>query len=422
MKNICKKNKLILALALTFSLLNANSNALSKKIIDLLKKTDSSLAIWNDLQHKWIWTGATNQAKIASACHTLKETQKALAISLAQLNSNKQEFTYEDRKAALAVNATRIERSTPPSYLRRNWVRYSASTIGLIGGAYLLSNYGYDDDGNHLIENFYRNHIIDPTTNMYGILTKKNTDQAVLEQDTDDALKRFTSKLNLFIENAKQEPELNQIVINHIPQNIPIEKVPLKQKLAFLDATLTFMHTHMPTEIVESFKTIKVWNWLNMPHLHHALNSHILLLQQLRVEKMLATKKIEEVSQKVNLTIELIAAIPALVASYVCFKSLHTYINKYKYNSTYKPLKKLLIKLQLQYNQERYLATPSLETQGMHIYWMAQLKDASQGIPAADKVTYCDYLERLENDELLPKQKITIIENMLRDVLFLQKV
>ena len=422
MKSTFKKNKLVLAFIVSISPLCAAPNIPPKKVINLLKKTDSALAGWYKLQYKWLWSGSERQSRIISASNTLKDTQKELATLLAQLNTDNQTFTYEDYKTILAQSAEHIKTCAPPSYFKRNWIRYSLSAIGLVGGAYLFSKHGYDEDGNHLIENFYIKHIKKPTINTYDILTHKNTDQTVLEQDSKEALKRFQNKLDLFIENAKTDPELSRLVINHIPQNTTIKNIPLKNKLAFLDATLTFIHTHIPTEAVESCKTFKLWNWGSIPHLKAGLESHILLLQQLRVEKMLATNKVDEVSQKVNLSIELIAAIPALVTSYLCFKSLNAYITNRTANSTYRPLKKILIKLQLQCNQERYSTSPSLITQGMNIYWLSQLKDALHSIPTEDRIAYCEYLERLESSDLRPEQKITVIENMLRDVSFLQKV
>lgn len=422
MKRIFRINKLILAFLLVIAPLNATENVSPEKVIELLKESDWALESWQKLQHKWFWSGKARQARISSRCHTLKDTQKELAMLLAQLSLGKQTMAYESYKATVDQSIVRIKKCAPPSFLRRNWVRYSAATLGLIGTTYALSKYGYDNKGKHLIENFYTNHIIEPTTNMYDILTKKNIDQTVLEQDADDALRRLQSSIDLFIENAKTDPELSKIVMNHIPPNTTIENVPLKQKLAFLDATITFMHTHVPTEIVESCKTLKIWNWGGFPHLKSFMDSHILLLQQVRVEKMYATTKVDMVDKKLNLTIELLAATPALVASYFCFKSVASCLSNYKANTTYKPLKKILIKLQLQYNQERYTTTPSLATQGMNIYWLSQLKDAIHSIPASDKISYCDYLKKLESNQLWPEQKITVIENMLRDVSFLQKV
>lgn len=431
MKSTFKKNKLILAFIVGISPLCAAPNIPPKKVINLLKKTDSALAGWYKLKHTWLWSGSERQSRIISNCDTLKEAQKELATLLAQLSTDKQTLTYKDYKAVLDHSAEHIKACAPPSYFKRNWIHYSLSAMGLIGGAYLLSKHGYDEDGNHLIENFYTKHIKEPTVNTYGILTNKNPVHTVLEQDSEEALKRFQSKLDLFIENARTDPKLSRVVINHIPQNTTIENMPLKNKLAFLDAALTFMHVHIPKEAIESYEQWKVWNWKNpvaiekptLPkHLRECFDAHILFLQQLRVEKMLATNKIDAVSKKSNLTIELLAATPALIASYLCFKSLNTYITNRTTNNTYRPLKKILIKLQLQYNQERYSTSPSLITQGMNIYWLSQLKDALHSIPEEDCTVYCEYLERLESSDLHPEQKITIIENMLRDVSFFQKV
>lgn len=421
MKQIFRKNKLILSFLVALSPLTAGISIKTQIIIKLLKKTDSALEDWSKLQHKWIWSGKASQAKISLHSQELKKLQEELATALYQFYSSTI-LTDQYRKIDLKGYESDIANHAPPSHLRQNWTHYSAAAVGLVGGAYLLSRYGYDDEGKHIAKNFYTHHIKEPITNMIGILTNKNADLMVLEQDANDASRRFQNKLDLFIENAKQDAQLSQIVINHIPQNIPIEEVSLKNKLAFLDASLTFMHTHIPEETIDSLKTFKVWNWGNIPHLSSALDSHILLLQQLRVEKMLATNKIEKVSQKVDLTIELIAAIPALVASYFCFKSLGKYWTRYKVHSTYKPLKKMLIKLQLQYNKDRYLETASPVTQGMNIYWISQLKEASSSIPMTERTTYNQYLEQLEDQALRPDQKITLIENMLRDISCLQKV
>ncbi len=417
MKRILTLNKLILTLMVITSPLYATINTQINKTIELLKETDRALEGWSKLQYKWLWSKKDQEATISSSCLKLKRTQQELATTLARLNSNPE----QDHKAVLRESAAHIKQYAPPSYFRRNGIRYATVAVGLMGSAYFLSRNGYDDEGQHIVENFYTHHITEPIINMYNILTNKNVNPIVLKQDPKAALKYIERKTNLDIENAKRDPRLKEVAASCLDITIPVEEIPQKDKIAFSKAKRTF-HTIRLAEQVDQFTWMDVLSIKIPEDLKHTIESTNTVVEWVDIEKMFLAKKLEEISKKLNLTIEFLAATPALVGSYFCLKSIGKYFTHYKVNIRYKPLKKILIKLQLQHNQERYTNLPSPAVKGMNIYWLSQLKEAIPHIPVVDRTAYSEYLERLEDNTLQPKQKITIIENMLRDISCLQQI
>ena len=429
MKNISRNYKLILALLLGFIPLKGIESHISKNLINTLKKTDIALTSWKQLQHKWLWSNQANQQKIVQSCKILEGVKEELGSLLGTLHSSNTRLSDTEYHNALTKTRTSLKQCAPPSHLKRHWLHYTLSGIGLLGGAYILFKHGYDKNENHLIKNFYTYHIKRPIKNMYDILANDGTDKTVLLQDINESRNRYENKLNLFIENAKQDSELKRLVKNNIP-TIPIEQVPLKNKEYFLDATISFMHTYIPEEAINSYKKWTPLDWrepykIQKPeipeHLESSMTSHTLLIQQLRLLVLEKTNKVEEVSQKLDLTVELMAFIPALVSSYAFLKGISTYSSKQLQKYTYKPIKKILIQWKLQLNKERYTTTPSLYTQGMSIYWSIQLKEYIQHIPKTERVLYCNYLEQLNDETMNSEQKITIIQTMFREFTFLQK-
>ncbi|MFT6765216.1 MAG: hypothetical protein ACJAZS_000083 [Alteromonas naphthalenivorans] len=414
MKNYFKSNKLILAFCITFSSLNAAHNQPSKDIVTFLKKTDLALTSWRKLKNTWLWSRKSSQTRITHNCAQLAKTQKNLISYLGLLNTKNISINQQDRDTLLFECTQDLNNYAPPCHIRRHWTNYVLSSAALIGGAYVISQHGYDQNGNHLIKNLYTEHIKEPVVNMYNILTNNHNPQTLLVQNTQEALNRFDQDLDTFITEAQDNDTITVIVNRHIPQNVPLNEVDQQDKLAFLDDILTF-------SAKQSISDIQSWHPFSTARTVKMLgNSGILFAQQLRLEKMLATNTINQMSDKMNLTVEFMAAVPAMVGSYALFKGIRSYSASHIKNYVNTPIKKLLIKLQLQLNKDRYKQTPSFYTQGMSIYWISQLQDYTHRIPTQDREIYTSYLAQISDNALLPEQKITVIDSMFKEFEFLK--
>lgn len=416
MQSIFQENKLILAFLFSFLPITASVPITSDKTIELLKKADHALEGWSKLRHKWVWSNTYQKDRINSYCATLRNIKEELAILLAQLNSPKL-FPKKQAQCSLQHYETQIIKYESPSHLKRNWIHYSTAAVGLIGGTYLLSHYGYDENGNHALCNFYKEHIKEPVIAMYADLTKNNVNKIVLEEDPQAALERVERKTNLDIENAKRDPRLKEIVSHYVDVTIPVEQVPQEDKIAFSRGKRTFHTTHLAEQCNQlTWKDIVK---VQIPKdFEPTIVSTNTLIEWYEVKLMLLMKEI----QRLHRTVKLMQTIPAMFVSYLCLNSLKKYWTQYKINTTYKPLKKTLIRLQLQFNKDRYSKVISPLGYGMSLYWLSQLKEALVSIPIEEHATYSYYLEQIEDQTLEPEQKITIIDNMFRDISCLQKV
>lgn len=416
MKNTFTPFKLILTVLVGLSPLQAAQSNLEKKLLTLIEKTDTELTGWHNLKYRRTWSGKKRQKRINTACSELKQAQKELATMLAQLKTKDTTLTVDTYRSNLKKSTHTIGHATAPCHVRRNWVRYVVGGLSLAGLGYMAHRSGHQNRAQKVLNNLYTDHLEKPAANAYAILTSNKKDQTVLPQDAEHALKRYTAGLDQLIREAQVKGSgLESIVNNHIPQNADLSQIPLEKKTGFLDAMLTGMQRKLPEDIGNSFGQWQVWNWHVPKSTEMFIKSHTLFGQQLRLEKMLITQKVEDVSQKANLTIELIAAIPALAALYIGSTGIYNYGYNKIYRNYYTTIRKTLSKLQLQYNKERYSTNQSLEAQGMSLYWIHILKREIHKIPTQERATYQACLEQIESDTLYPAQKITVIENMLRE-------
>ncbi len=128
------------------------------------------------------------------------------------------------------------------------------------------------------------------------------------------------------------------------------------------------------------------------------------------------------VNYQSQLPIILIGAIPAALVFYGAYKGIKkTYHTLTSMQST-EPLKHDLLQFQLHLNKHRYIKLSELSSfyHGMSCYWIAQLKEYCSSLSHIYKLSYMQYIDELNKDDLTPEQKIIIIECMFKEYAFLQ--
>ncbi len=128
-------------------------------------------------------------------------------------------------------------------------------------------------------------------------------------------------------------------------------------------------------------------------------------------------------TQRLKLNMEISATIPLMIAGFATHKGC-TYLYEHTLVKPFlKTFKRDLVYLQLLCNKERYIKDASnLSTRykGLLNYWITRLKRHTKKVPSALRNPYKEYLETLESKDILPEQKITVIECMFREYDFLR--
>jgi hypothetical protein len=327
-----------------------------------------------------------------------------------------------------------------------------------------LPLYGYDESGNHLLRNFYEDHMVKPVKNIVSIISKDNENDTTFVQDIGAGTKVLLDDLDELIIAAQEDPIAQKLVEKHI-KGKPLDEVPRTSKFNFLDEMIAVTHKEIPTKAMDTIKkfrvraadhkfdkvgatyyygeeirplAIKVDELLNT--FKYALEllqdgiqensglytlsfkAHSLYVNQLRLEKSVLMNKIHELSEEFDLNFKLMATIPAMLFTYASYKIFSNVISRFTSVHTLTPLKKDLIQFQLMLNKERHTKVAhktSLFHKGMCFYWIEQLKMYDRNIPSNVRASYAAYLENLNNLHTTPEQKLTIIECMFREYDFL---
>lgn len=368
MKIISPKNKLNFVFLVTITSLFGNQNQLTKKTLNLLKKSDIALTGWQQIEPTWLWSSQKSKAKIASHISELKQAQEELALLLTDQNQTDVNLEEAFCNNFLDKLEKHIELNLPPSSIRRYLAQHSFSAVGLLGGIYIISR--------HLPIN------------------------SMIPTDTEKAAANFTANLDALIKDAQTIPEFKRILEKHAIDPTNLEKVSAKTKSAFLHEAFLSVPRKIKEIYYPSVATEMIWNH------NRYIECLILYGEEKTVNLMAITAQIKQI-------VASICAVPLVYAGYKVF-SAHA-------KTSFTPLKKLLIKLQLQFNQNRYTNTLSPVAQGMNIYWLSEIKNAENLVPAPERTLYGDYIKQLESNHLNFEQKITLIENMLRNLQFLQQ-
>lgn len=128
-------------------------------------------------------------------------------------------------------------------------------------------------------------------------------------------------------------------------------------------------------------------------------------------------------TQRLKLNMEISATIPLMIAGFATHKACTSLYERTLVKPFLTTFKRDLVYLQLLCNKERYIKDASnLSTRykGLLNYWITRLKRHTKKVPSALRNSYKEYLETLESKDILPEQKITVIECMFREYDFLR--
>ena len=128
-------------------------------------------------------------------------------------------------------------------------------------------------------------------------------------------------------------------------------------------------------------------------------------------------------TQRLKLNMEISATIPLMIAGLATHKACTSLYERTLVKPFLTTFKRDLVYLQLLCNKERYVKDVSnLSTlyKGLLNYWITRLKRHTKKMPSSIKNSYIDYIKTLESKDILPEQKITIIECMFKEYEFLK--
>lgn len=129
--------------------------------------------------------------------------------------------------------------------------------------------------------------------------------------------------------------------------------------------------------------------------------------------------EIHTFAERSKLNVELSATIPLMLTTYLGYLAASGIYRHATALTILTPLKTDLISLQLVLNKERYTkdcAALSLDYKGECFYWIQRLHRYKDGLPGAYRATYRRYLDDLENQILLPEQKMIIIDCLFKEL------
>ena len=140
---------------------------------------------------------------------------------------------------------------------------------------------------------------------------------------------------------------------------------------------------------------------------------------ELKLKESAFTHLAQEVARDAQLNIELSKMVPFFIASYLGYAGMSTIYTYATALTIVTPLKTDLISLQLVLNKERYTkncaALPKV-FKGECFYWIQRLHRYKDSLPSSYRATYRRYLDDLENQTLMPEQKMAVITCLFHEL------
>ncbi len=140
---------------------------------------------------------------------------------------------------------------------------------------------------------------------------------------------------------------------------------------------------------------------------------------ELKLKEAAFTHIAQGVARDAQLNIELSKMIPFFLVTYLSYVGMKSIYNSATALTILTPLKTDLVSLQLVLNKERYTKNGAALPQafkGECFYWIQRLHRYKNSLPTTYRATYRRYLDDLEDQTLMPEQKMTIITCLFHEL------
>lgn len=361
------------------------------------------------------------------------------------LDTKKYHYTRDEERQYLRI--AKEDEATFVSLFKTKNLSFTARTPNTKDSALFF----YDQDGNNVVRTFYEENGVKPIQNIKKILFKEQPNEQMFVHDTDTETEEFIKALDLLIMQARDEKRFAEIIKTHV-KDTPYQDVSLQTKRNILSQMIIRAHQEIPENVRKAFQKFfetkvnsSLWYKKEIDTiLAHIMNSiaigkeqfeenstffslafqaHALHFTQRDLQFSLFMNKAHNISDKVDLNIELMATIPMMLFTYGTYKLAGFISTKLVGAYVLTPLKQDLIHFQLMLNKERAVAESfavSIAHKGMCYYWTERCKKYIKMVPIAERSSFAGYIDQLEKPEHTPQQKLTIIECMFREYNFLR--
>lgn len=310
-----------------------------------------------------------------------------------------------------------------PNHFRRNWLAYSAATIGAVS----LAVYAYNNQeqikqwyatANTALNNYWQTHVVDPIVNSADILTVEH-DPLV----TEESVKLEEKILGELIQKKRDKEHNRKRTWKQWASDLifarsdPLSKrEPYSQPEINKEKELAIKKG----DLTRTYEDIIIQAQTPLPNIPHgSLPGDVLIIGQNEKVKLARVELLlSKVIKSSRLIIELLALYPTVILGKMIYstgKSTIDYLNK-KNTISLKKHMRLLHRTLNKYSRSEDI---SLTDQGLLVFWIYELKKQLQDISLDDRTTFIEDLNDLLRLDLPIKQKKAIMQHMYGTYSFL---
>jgi hypothetical protein len=435
--------------------LNLQAQPIQKTII-LLDHLHEAQAYWEliarDKNSFWKlpphqWSSKTWKAETISHQKTLAAQRAELINTLGILAENPKTLAHSSVSKLHKRTVRTLAQHGAPSHFKRQWLSYAGITTGAAILAFYLHQSPYmHNHGIDALKNLYTSFKNEPESNIFAANGKNNEQlyedtvtQVLINASTVDQ----TAPLMSQALNGKKIPELTfpekqKIFLKLTAEignalNIEIKQVggflsDKNQKNKFSEQSTRFFtpikdNGRYPDIYRRSIPLINlIGTYANLiNHLteksHRLIGLIVQILTTNALELKLKETSFTHTAHKAMHDAKL--ALPLMVGAYLGYLGASSIYRHTTTLTILTPLKTDLVSLQLLLNKERYThdrSALSIEFKGECFYWVQRLHRYKDRLPTAYRATYRRYLDDLENQTLVPEQKMTIITSLFHEL------